>query len=122
MAAIRSRDTSPELTIRREVHRRGFRYRLHCATLPGRPDLVFPKYHLAVFVHGCFWHGHVCHIARRPKTNLDYWNPKIEKNIRRDRQSAKRLRQSGWRVVTIRECRLSQGRARLIRLLEKLNV
>ena len=117
MAAIRSRNTRPELLVRKSVHAAGFRYRLHRNDLPGKPDLTFPQFRLAVFVHGCFWHGHICREARRPHTNLAYWSPKIDRNIFRDRISAKRLRRSGWKVVTIRECRLKVGLNRLLRTL-----
>lgn len=117
MAAIRSRDTRPELLVRQSVHSAGFRYRLHRTDLPGKPDLTFPRFRVAVFVHGCFWHGHICREARRPTTNLAYWSPKIERNMLRDRNSAKRLRRSGWKVVTIRECGLHSGLKRLVRTL-----
>lgn len=119
MAAIRSRDTKPELFVRRAAHAAGYRYRLHHRGLPGKPDLVFPKYRLAVFVHGCFWHGHVCREARAPKSNLSYWLPKIRRNMSRDRASARRLRRSGWHVVTIRECQLESGVARLLNRLRE---
>lgn len=117
MAAIRSRDTKPELSVRRYLHAKGYRFRLHSKALPGRPDLVLPRYRIATFVHGCFWHGHVCREARPPRSNIDYWLPKIQKNMRRDRNSARRLRKLGWRVVTIRECEIESGVARLVRIL-----
>jgi DNA mismatch endonuclease (patch repair protein) len=120
MAAIRSRDTRPELFVRQSLHSAGFRYRLHPKGLPGKPDLVFPRRRLAVFVHGCFWHGHVCREARRPNTNLAYWSPKIERNMARDRANANELRRSGWKVVTIRECALTKGVARLTTILRTL--
>lgn len=120
MAAIRSRDTGPELFVRQALHAAGFRYRLHRKDLPGRPDLILPRFHVAVFVHGCFWHGHVCHEARRPNTNLSYWSPKIERNMARDRISANRLRTSGWRVITIRECKLDTGLHRLLAALNRI--
>ena len=120
MAAIRSRDTQPELFVRRAVHAAGFRYSLKRRDLQGKPDLVFPRYGLTVFVHGCFWHGHICHEAKRPRTNLAYWTPKIEGNMTRDKKTAAKLRRSGWTVVTIRECRLSVGVERLLTLLRDL--
>jgi DNA mismatch endonuclease (patch repair protein) len=89
--------------------------------LPGRPDLVFPRFRIAAFVHGCFWHGHVCREAKPPRSNTEYWSPKIAGNMRRDRRSANRLRASGWTVVTIRECELERGTTRLIRLLNNLS-
>ncbi|MEO8457417.1 MAG: very short patch repair endonuclease [Chloroflexota bacterium] len=102
------------------MHRAGYRYRLHSRDLPGKPDLVFPRLRLATFVHGCFWHGHVCKEAKPPKSNLQYWSPKIAGNMRRDRRSANRLRRSGWHVATIRECELERGTVRLLRRLEHL--
>lgn len=119
MAAIRSRDTKPELQVRRSVHRAGFRFRLHRRDLPGRPDIVFPSRRTVAFVNGCFWHGHVCREARPPKSNLSYWMPKIERNMKRDRISARRLRRSGWAVVTIRECEINRGINRLINILNE---
>lgn len=118
MAAIRSKNTTTELYVRSAVHGAGFRYRLHARTLPGKPDLVFSRYHLAAFVHGCFWHGHECMLARRPSTNTSYWNPKIEGNIRRDRRNVARLRRRGWSVVILRECHLDRD---IRRLLDKLD-
>ncbi|MDO8611774.1 MAG: very short patch repair endonuclease [Dehalococcoidia bacterium] len=120
MAAIRSRDTRTELYVRRAVHGAGFRYRLHNKMLPGKPDLVFPRLRAIVFVHGCFWHGHVCEVASRPKTNTSYWSPKIERNIARDRTSAKGLRRMGWKVFIIRECRLESGTRRVVSSLKRL--
>lgn len=122
MAAIRSRDTSPEMAVRRRLHSRGYRYRLHLRSLRGRPDLVFPRYGLVVFIHGCFWHGHTCRRAGKPRVNTQYWLPKIEGNRRRDRRSANYLRRCGWRVLTIRECTLDEGMRRVERLLERLRV
>jgi len=122
MAAIRSRDTRPELFVRQSLHSAGFRYRVHRRDLPGKPDLILPRFHVAVFVHGCFWHGHICREARRPNTNLSYWSPKIERNITRDRTSAKRLRTSGWKVITIRECKLNEGSHRLLRMLNRIRL
>ena len=120
MAAIRSKDTKPEMFVRGRVHAAGFRFRLHRRDLPGRPDLVCPKYQLAVFVHGCFWHGHDCSLARRPRTNSGYWGPKIEGNIMRDQRNASSLEQAQWEVFTIRECTLEQDTTRLIQRLEGL--
>ncbi|MEO6196794.1 MAG: very short patch repair endonuclease [Dehalococcoidia bacterium] len=117
MAAIRSTNTKPELFVRRKVHAAGYRFRLHQRELPGKPDLVFGRRRVAVFVHGCFWHGHVCKEARPPKSNTSYWLPKIARNVQRDRRSATHLRKLGWTVVTIRECDLERGTGRLLRLL-----
>ena len=120
MAAIRNKDTKPEMYVRRRVHAEGFRFRLHRRDLPGRPDLVFPRYQLAAFVHGCFWHGHDCERAQRPRTNTGYWGPKIEGNMIRDQRNAYSLEQEQWDVFTIRECTLEQDTERLVRRLEEL--
>ena len=112
MAGIQGRNTKPELIIRSALHRRGFRFRLHRGDLPGKPDLVLPKYRVVIFVHGCFWHGHDCHLFRWPKTREAFWRDKIGSNTARDRRQLLALREEGWRVATIRECAL-KGRARL---------
>ena len=119
MAAIRNKDTKPEMFVRRRVHAAGFRFRLHRRDLPGRPDLVFPRYQLAVFVHGCFWHGHECNRAQRPRKNIAYWGPKIEGNILRDRRNVYLLKRAQWDVFTVRECTLEQDTERLVRRLEE---
>jgi DNA mismatch endonuclease (patch repair protein) len=106
MSRIRNADTGIELLIRRGLHRLGFRYRLGGAGLPGRPDIVLPKYGTVVFVHGCFWHGHSCPLFRLPKTRSDFWAEKIESNRQRDRRSTLTLRKLGWRVITVWECQL----------------
>ena len=86
MASIRSKNTKPELAVRSALHRMGFRFRLHCSEMPGKPDIVLPKYRAIVWVHGCFWHSHSnCRTGRRPKSNIDYWHPKIARNIERDK-------------------------------------
>ena len=108
MSRIRSKDTVPELALRRELHRLGFRYRLHGASLPGRPDLVLRKYKSVVFVHGCFWHRHDgCKIASIPKSNTEFWLQKFERNIARDRRVCLLLASEGWRVFVVWECELS---------------
>ena len=104
MARIRSKDTTPELVLRRMLHRRGYRYLLHDRRLPGAPDLVFPSRRAVIFVHGCFWHGHECKIARIPKSNLDYWNNKLARNRQRDETHRRNLRRLGWRVLVVWEC------------------
>ena len=111
MAAIRAKDTKPELLIRRALHARGFRYRLHVRTVPGRPDLVLPRYRAAIFVHGCFWHGHECSLFRWPKTREAFWHDKIGGNRARDLAVSQRLLDAGWRVATVWECAL-KGRNR----------
>ena len=109
MSLVRSKDTKPELTVRRLVHNSGFRYRLHGKGLPGKPDLVFAGRHKVIFVHGCFWHRHLkrsCSLARLPKSRLDFWQPKLEQNRVRDKQKQAMLRRLGWRVFVVWECEL----------------
>lgn len=108
MSLIRSKDTRPELALRRVLHRMGFRYRLHGAGLPGKPDLVFPRHKVALFVHGCFWHRHSgCSIATTPKSNTPFWLEKFEKNVVRDRRVIDQLREQGWTVLVVWECQVS---------------
>jgi DNA mismatch endonuclease (patch repair protein) len=108
MAAIRSKDTKPEKKVRTFLHAKGLRFRLHPKDLPGKPDLVFPRYKLVVFINGCFWHGHSpCKIAKAPKSNLEYWVPKIQRNIARDASNKKALKKLGWKVITIWECSIT---------------
>ena len=105
MAAIRGKDTQPELSVRRAVHAMGLRFRLHRRDLPGTPDLLMPRWRLAVFVHGCFWHRHGgCRFATRPATRPDFWAAKFEANVVRDRLTVRRLRRKGWRVLVVWEC------------------
>lgn len=111
MARIRGRDTKPEMLIRRGLHARGFRYRLH-ARLPGRPDIVLPRRKAVVFVHGCFWHGHDCHLFRLPGTRTDFWRDKISGNRTRDAAVVLALHLQGWRTLTIWECSF-RGKERL---------
>lgn len=112
MAAIRGADTKPEIIVRLGLHARGFRYRLHDRQLPGRPDLVLPRYRAVIFVNGCFWHGHECALFRWPKTRPDFWKAKIDGNVARDRRNHLALSAQGWRVATVWECAL-KGRNRL---------
>lgn len=108
MSRIRGKDTRPELTLRKVLHALGLRYRLHGAGLPGKPDLVFPRYRSVVFVHGCFWHRHVgCSIATTPKSNTTFWEQKFEKNTDRDRRVTLELEKAGWKVLVAWECELS---------------
>lgn len=109
MSRIRSSGTKPELSLRKALHARGFRYVLGGGGLPGRPDLILPRYKTVIFVHGCFWHLHSCLKGRRPGSHVNYWSPKLEGNVRRDRRSARRLRASGWRVITVWECRIKRS-------------
>ncbi len=104
MAGIRSRNTKPERVIRSLLHGKGYRFRLHCAHVPGRPDLVLPKYQIAIHVHGCFWHGHDCVLYRLPASRSAFWKEKIRKNRSRDRKVLAATLAMGWRHLTIWEC------------------
>jgi DNA mismatch endonuclease (patch repair protein) len=110
MALIRSRDTSPEITLRRELHRLGMRHTLNNSQLPGKPDLVFPRHRAIVFVHGCFWHRHAgCNIATTPKSNPLFWQAKFDRNVERDSRVSLELAAQGWRVYAAWECGLQSG-------------
>lgn len=122
MKKVKQRDTAPEILVRSLLHRLGFRFFLHRKDLPGRPDLVFPRRKLAVFVHGCFWHGHDCRRGRLPKTRPEFWAPKIESNRARDRRKEKELIELGWRVVTVWQCELDDMAALTERLMAALSV
>jgi DNA mismatch endonuclease (patch repair protein) len=104
MANVKSRNTKPEIVLRKALFSRGLRYRLHVKRLPGTPDLVFPKYRAVLFVHGCFWHGHGCRLFVVPATNREFWVQKIDGNRSRDEQAIRALRGMGWRVMTVWEC------------------
>ena len=105
MSRIRGRDTAPEMVVRRIAHRLGFRFRLHRGDLPGRPDLVFPRYRAVIQVHGCFWHRHPgCKYATSPKTRVGFWENKFRGNVVRDRRNEAALLELGWRVLVIWEC------------------
>ena len=120
MALVRNKDTGPELVVRRILHHLGFRYRLHRAGLPGRPDIVFPSRRKAIFVHGCFWHRHRgC--CRTPKTRLDFWVPKLVKNRRRDLRNQRELRKLGWDFLVVWECELRDTDVVALRLIEFLD-
>ena len=103
MSGIRGKNTKPEMMIRRGLHARGFRYRLHCQ-LPGKPDICLAKYRAVIFVHGCFWHGHDCHLFRWPSTRPDFWRKKIERNRAVDERALAALKANGWRTATVWEC------------------
>ncbi|WP_332659715.1 very short patch repair endonuclease [Brevundimonas sp.] len=111
MSGIRGKNTRPELIIRKALHARGFRYRLHC-DLPGKPDICLPKHRAVIFVHGCFWHGHDCHLFKWPKTRPEFWEAKIGRNRQVDLAAESKLLDAGWRVATVWECAL-KGRERL---------
>lgn len=104
MAGIQGKNTKPEILIRKALHARGFRFRLHVKDLPGKPDLVLPKYRALIFIHGCFWHGHACKYFKVPQTRPEFWLEKIGGNQRRDSQQEETLKAMGWRVLVIWEC------------------
>lgn len=106
MRAVRSKDSKAELLVRKLIHSRGYRYRLHVKNLPGKPDLVFPSRKCVIFIHGCFWHGHNCRPKIRPTSNTKYWDAKIIGNRRRDRRHVYALRRAGWHVLILWECEI----------------
>lgn len=108
MAGIKGRDTQPELLLRRSLYALGFRYRIHVGKLPGRPDMVFPKYHAVLFVHGCFWHRHTCRFATNPSSNNLFWEQKFQGTVERDAKSLAKLQEMNWRVGIIWECALKK--------------
>ena len=113
MAKVKSRDTSPEMEVRRALHRAGHRFRVHRADIPGCPDLLFPRHRVALFVHGCFWHWHGCKRIRMPKSNVEYWTAKINRNVDRDNQVRYELEHLGWKWRVIWECEVASGVERL---------
>jgi len=111
MSAVRQEDTNPEMIVRRALHACGFRYRLHDRSLPGTPDIVFPRQNLAIFVHGCFWHRHPgCPAASTPKTRAEWWADKFRANIKRDRRKVAQVRALKWCVLLLWECEIKQGK------------
>lgn len=106
MSGIRSGNTQPEILIRSLLHQQGFRFRVHVRDLPGKPDIVFPRFHAVIFVHGCFWHGHDCRLFKWPSTRPDFWREKIGKNQANDHNARDRLLGDGWRVGVVWECAL----------------
>ena len=116
MSAIKSKNTAPELVVRKLLHRLGFRFRLHDRTLPGTPDIVLPKYRTVIMVHGCFWHMHGCALTKIPETRREFWITKLERNRARDLDQEALLRSSGWTVVTVWECGLKTEQAILAQI------
>ena len=111
MSRVRSQDTKPELLVRRYLFAHGFRYRIHPKNLPGKPDIVLPKYRTVVFVHGCFWHQHSgCNRSKPPKSNVDFWLGKFNRNVRRDEETSQKLQDLGWSVLIIHECQLAKSK------------
>lgn len=114
MAAVRGKDTAPEMIVRRGLHALGYRFRVHYSELPGNPDIVLPRFRTVVFVHGCFWHGHDCRRGKRkPASRAGYWENKVSRNRQRDCEHVEELRNRGWNVVTVWECELFANRTRL---------
>ena len=118
MQAIRNKDTKPEIVVRQCLHAMGYRYRLHRKNLPGRPDIAFIGRRKAIFVHGCFWHRHGCPKGRLPKSRLDYWQPKLEQNVERDRTKIEQLESMGWKSLVLWQCELADIGALAVRLQE----
>jgi DNA mismatch endonuclease (patch repair protein) len=120
MSSIRSKDTKPEVLVRSELHRMGYRFRIHRRDLPGTPDIVLPRFKTIIFVHGCFWHSHKgCKYAVNPKSNTEYWTAKLQRNRARDADNVTRLEEAGWSVLTVWECEVGDGlEDRLRRFLE----
>jgi DNA mismatch endonuclease, patch repair protein len=109
MSRVAAKNTAPELKVRKAAHSLGLRFRLHRKDLPGTPDLVFPRWRMVIFVHGCFWHRHVgCSKTSTPKTRVDYWEEKFRHNVRRDMENGRLLREEGWSILTVWECETKQ--------------
>lgn len=123
MSVVRSKDTTPELVVRRLLHTMGFRFRLHRKDLPGKPDIVLPKYQACIFVHGCFWHQHPrCKRATRPSSRVEFWDEKLDGNIARDKKNIRALKKLGWRVLVVWECQTKKPeilRQQIIRFFSK---
>lgn len=121
MSGIRGKDTKPEILIRKALFARGYRYRLHDRKLPGKPDLVLKKHHTVVFVHGCFWHGHDCHLFKWPKTRPKFWKQKINRNRDKDQEVILALRNTGWHIITVWECAIKgRGRLQLDKVIDRM--
>ena len=124
MSRIKGKDTKPEMLVRKSLHAHGFRYRLHVKDLPGKPDIVLPKYKTVIFVHGCFWHGHEhCKYYVVPKTRTDWWLNKINTNIANDVKAMEALQKDGWKIITLWECELKPANIQftLDRLLQNIS-
>jgi DNA mismatch endonuclease (patch repair protein) len=119
MSAVRAKNTGPERAVRTALFAAGYRYRLHRKDLPGSPDIILPRYRLAVFVHGCFWHGHDCTRGRRPTSNIEFWNAKLDRNLVRDGASRAALEAAGWSVLIVWECAIQRGIEALLETLDE---
>lgn len=121
MSGIRSKDTKPEMRIRKALYSRGYRYRLHSSKIPGKPDIIMRKCNAVIFIHGCFWHGHNCKLFRLPKTRTAFWENKINTNRKRDRQVISMLQKDGWRIAVIWECSMrGKGKMNFKDLMDRL--
>lgn len=122
MSRIRGKNTKPEIELRKALFALGFRYRLHSKTVPGKPDIVFPRYRAVVFVHGCFWHGHDCHLFKWPRNNRLFWRKKILGNRNRDERVQQQMLDAGWRSLTVWECSIRRvGAARMASVAERVS-
>ncbi|MBM3933376.1 MAG: DNA mismatch endonuclease Vsr [SAR202 cluster bacterium] len=120
MGRVRSKDTKSELAVRKALHAAGFRYRLHDRKLPGRPDIALPRFRTAVFVQGCFWHGHGCKRSAAPTSNIEFWSRKLARNVERDAAHRQTLEQAGWNVEVVWQCELCPATERLVGRLTQL--
>lgn len=111
MAGVKGKNTKPELIVRKALFKKGFRFKLHDKTLPGKPDLVLPQYNAIIFIHGCFWHRHKCHLFKWPSTRPEFWKTKINRNVEIDKRNYRQLKKEGWYILTIWECAL-KGKTR----------
>lgn len=121
MSGIRGKNTRPEVIIRKALFAKGYRYRLHDGKLPGKPDLVLRRYNTVIFIHGCFWHGHNCHLFKWPKTRPAFWKKKINRNRDKDQEVTTQLKKAGWKIITIWECAIKgKGRVPLDRIIQRI--
>ena len=120
MSLVKNKDTKPEIIVRSILHKNGLRFRLHRKDLPGCPDIVLPKYKTAIFVHGCFWHGHDCPKGRRPASNQEFWNDKLDRNMERDETNYVLLQSLGWSVKIIWECNMLEATANVINTVKSI--
>lgn len=118
MSHIKSKNTSLEILVRKRLFHDRFRYRINVSTLPGKPDIVLPKYHTVIFINGCFWHRHNCKLATMPKTHTDFWKRKFEQNVKNDLANHKKLRNLGWHVIILWECEIKEDFEQLIKMTE----
>jgi len=121
MSHISGKETKPEILVRRFLFANGFRFRKNVKDLPGKPDIVLPKYKIAIFIHGCFWHGHTCKRGALPTTNIEFWKIKIDGNIERDKRDVSELEKRGWKVIVIWQCEIQSVQLRQKRLLDVAN-